>query len=268
MENSRASNLPLPKYHRVYLVLRQQLDEGRFADGVPGELTLMESFGVSRVTVRRALEQLASEGLITRHPGRATLPTRARVSEGAATPVAPSQTQLTGLLENLVSMGLRTSVHVMGLETLAASESVAQALDVSTGDRVQKAVRVRSTREGPLSRITTWVPLTVARPFTRRELSRKPILLLLEEDGVRVGRAEQTITAVLADAESAQHLDVPIGGPLLAVRRLIYDDKDRPVQWLHGLYRPDRYEYQMQLSRVGGIDAKVWVSKELSAQFH
>jgi GntR family transcriptional regulator len=56
--------------------------------------------------------------------------------------------------------------------------------------------------------------------------------------------------------------------PLLAVRRLIYDDKDRPVQWLHGLYRPDRYEYRMQLSRVGGIDAKVWVSKELSAQFH
>jgi GntR family transcriptional regulator len=165
-------------------------------------------------------------------------------------------------------MGLRTSVNVTGLETLAASESVAQALDVSVGERVQKAVRVRSTREGPLSRITTWVPLSVARAFTRRELSRKPILLLLEEDGVRVGRAEQTITAVLADAESAQQLDVSIGGPLLAVRRLIYDDKDRPVQWLHGLYRPDRYEYQMQLSRVGGIDAKVWVSKELSAQFH
>ena len=98
MENSRASDLPLPKYHRVYLVLRQQLDEGRFADGVPGELTLMESFGVSRVTVRRALEQLAAEGLITRHPGRATLPTRTRVSEGSAATAPSSQTQLTGLL--------------------------------------------------------------------------------------------------------------------------------------------------------------------------
>jgi GntR family transcriptional regulator len=55
---------------------------------------------------------------------------------------------------------------------------------------------------------------------------------------------------------------------LLAVRRLIYDEDERPVQWLHGLYRPDRYEYQMQLSRVGSIDAKVWVSQELSANFH
>ncbi len=266
MKNARAS-LPLPKYHRVYLVLRQQLDEGRFAQGLPGEHALMAQFGVARVTVRRALEQLASEGRITRHPGRATQPT-ATVAAMQGEGVEPSQTQLTGLLENLVSMGLRTSVQVLDLDTLAAPSSVAQVLRIETGAAVQKAVRVRSTREGPLSRITTWVPLCVARGFTRRELTKKPILLLLEEAGVSVGRAEQTIGAVLADAEVAADLDVPVGGPLLSVRRLIYDDKDRPVQWLQGLYRPDRYEYQMQLSRVGGIDAKVWVSKELSAQFH
>ena len=54
-----ASALPLPKYHRIYLVLREQLQEGRFAAGLPGELALMQQFGVARVTVRRALEQLA-----------------------------------------------------------------------------------------------------------------------------------------------------------------------------------------------------------------
>lgn len=59
-----------------------------------------------------------------------------------------------------------------------------------------------------------------------------------------------------------------VGSALLAVRRLVFDTRDRPVQYLHGLYRPDRYEYQMQLSRVGDIDAKVWVSREASAQFH
>jgi GntR family transcriptional regulator len=72
----------------------------------------------------------------------------------------------------------------------------------------------------------------------------------------------------LADADAAQHLSVSVGSALLAVTRLIHDQAGRPVQWLHGLYRPDRYEYQMELSRVGGIDAKVWVSRELSAQFH
>jgi len=66
--------LPLPKYHQIYLVLREQLDEGRFADGLPGELALMQQFAVARVTVRRALELLAAEGLIAREPGRGTRP--------------------------------------------------------------------------------------------------------------------------------------------------------------------------------------------------
>jgi GntR family transcriptional regulator len=145
---------------------------------------------------------------------------------------------------------------------------VAQALRLSEGDRVQKAVRVRSTREGPLSHITTWVPLSIAKDFGRKELAKKPILLLLEESGVKVGRAAQSISARLADAILAQQLEVAIGSALLDVRRLIFDEDDQPIQWLHGLYRPDRYEYQMQLSRVGSIDAKVWISKELSARFH
>jgi GntR family transcriptional regulator len=133
---------------------------------------------------------------------------------------------------------------------------------------VQKALRVRSTREGPLSLITTHVPAVLARSFGRRELARQPILLLLEASGVRIGRATQTISARLADATAARELDVQVGSALLAVTRLIFDDHERPVQWLHGLYRPDRYQYQMQLSRVGNIDAKLWVSTELSAQFH
>jgi GntR family transcriptional regulator len=227
----------------------------------------MQQFSVARVTVRRALEQLAQEGLISREPGRGTRAIGRPQPPGAAAN-DPMRTQLTGLLENLVSMGLRTSVKVLDVDTVSASDAVAAALRLQPGDPVQKAVRVRSTRAGPLSHITTYVPADVARRFGRRELSRKPILLLLEESGVKVGRAVQTISARLADAEVAGHLDLAVGSALLAVRRLIYDEQERPVQWLHGLYRPDRYEYEMQLSRVGSIDAKVWVSNDLSAQFH
>lgn len=258
--------LPMPKYHQIYLVLREQLHEGRFEQGLPGELALMEQFGVARVTVRRALEQLASEGLISREPGRGTrsLLRASRAPEGSDR----QRAKLSGLLENLVSMGLRTTVKVLTVEVIHAPSLVAEALQMAPGASVQKAVRVRSTREGPLSHITTYVPASVARSFGRQELSKKPILMLLEEAGVKVGRAHQTISARLADAETARHLDTAVGSALLSVRRLIYDHDDRPVQWLHGLYRPDRYEYEMQLSRVGSIDAKVWVSKELHAPFH
>lgn len=260
--------MPMPKYHQIYLVLREQLHEGRFERGLPGELALMHQFGVARVTVRRALEQLAAEGLISREPGRGT---RSLVGEAAPAqaPAADGQrTHLNGLLENLVTMSLHTTVRVLTVETIGAPGAVAEALQVPPGAPVQKAVRVRSTREGPLSHITTYVPGEIARRFGRKELATKPILVLLEESGVKVGRAHQTVSARLADTEVARHLDLAVGSALLAVRRLIYDAQERPVQWLHGLYRPDRYEYEMQLSRVGDIDAKVWVSKELSAQFH
>ena len=161
---------------------------------------------------------------------------------------------------------MRATVAVLEVETVTASAQVASALQIAQGDPVQKAIRVRSTKEGPLSHITTYVPGDIARQFGRRELARKPILMLLEEAGVAVGRARQTISARLADVLVARHLDVAVGSALLAVRRVVFDAQERPIQWLHGLYRPDRYEYEMQLSRIGSIDARVWVSKDLSAQ--
>ncbi len=260
--------MPLPKYHQIYLVLREQLHEGRFAEGLPGELALMAQFGVARVTIRRALEQLASEGLIARNPGRRTRALAPAATGEGGDGRGMARANLRGLLENLVTMGLHTSVKVIEVATITASSQVAEALQMRLGEPVQKAVRVRSTKEGPLSHITTYVPDSIARRFGRRELSKKPILVLLEESGVKVGRAHQTISARLADNVLAQHLDVSVGSALLAVRRLIYDEDERPVQWLHGFYRPDRYTYEMQLSRVGSIDAKVWVSKDVSAQFN
>jgi GntR family transcriptional regulator len=260
-----APAVPLPKYHQVYLVLREQLAEGRFSDGVPPELRLVQQFGVARATVRKALERLAAEGLIDRRPGRGTRPRRHDSSTAAA---APANGRLAGLLGNIVHMGLQTQVKVLSCNVVAAVPAVAQRLALPARARVQKAVRVRASHLGPLSHITTWVPHELARAFGRRELAREPILLLLERAGVRIGRATQSISACPADATVAARLGVAKGTALLAVERVVYDSNERPVQWLQGLYRPDRYQYEMQLSRVGGIDAKVWVSTELSAQFH
>ena len=270
-----ASALPLPKYHQVYLVLREQLSEGAYAGGVPAEMRLMEQFGVARVTVRKALDQLAAEGLIARAAGRGTVALQPRSAQAHGRKAASRATggpdgraQLSGLLENIVTMGLRTAVKVVSCEVVAASEGVAQQLALEIGAPVQKAVRVRSTREGPLSHITTHVPADLARGFGKRDLARKPILILLEESGVRIAGATQTISARLADATVAPLLGVSVGSALLAVNRLMRDDRQRPVQWLQGLYRPDRYQYEMQLSRVGSVDAKLWLSTELSAPFH
>jgi len=262
-----ASVLPLPKYHQIYLVLREQLQEGRFAQGLPPELALSKEFGAGRVTVRRALEQLSNEGLIIRRAGRGTHPAPAPVDlKDAGTPGARRRgtTGLSGLLENIVSMSLRTTVKVIDLRTIPASHSVAEALQLLVGAKVQKAVRRRSSKLGPVSHITTYVPDALARGFGRKDLLRHPILRLIEQSGVEMGRARQTVSARQADAAVARELGVAVGTALLAVHRLVFDIHDRPVQWLHGLYRPDRYEYQMDVSQVGSVDARISVKESLS----
>ncbi|MEO6626235.1 MAG: GntR family transcriptional regulator [Burkholderiaceae bacterium] len=259
--------LPLPKYHQIYLVLREQLRDGQFVDGLPPEMVLTQQFSAGRVTVRRALEQLAAEGLIIRQPGRGTRP--APHLDTAGKTVRPGDgvgkaSRLSGLLENLVAVSLRTAVKVLEWRTISAPPDVAQALLIPVGAKVKKGVRLRSLPEGPLSQITTYVPEELARRFGRAELARKPILRLLEEYGVELGRAQQTVSARQADAVVARDLDVAVGTALLAVRRLVYDTQDRPVQWLHGLYRPDRYEYRMEISQVGSSDATILVKENLS----
>lgn len=262
-----ASALPLPKYHRIYLVLREQLHEGRFAQGLPPEMVLSKEFGAGRVTVRRALEQLADEGLIVRRAGRGTHPVPAAgavVRDTGQGGPRQAGKGMSGLLENIVSMSMRTSVKVIEVRTIHASHSVAAALQIPFGAMVQKAVRCRSTKLGPVSHITTYVPDELAQRFGRKDLLRKPILRLIEESGVEMGRARQTVSARQADGTVARELDVAVGTALLAVNRLVFDVNDRPVQWLHGLYRPDRYEYQMDVSQVGSVDARISVKESLS----
>ena len=262
-----ATILPLPKYHQIYLVLREQLHEGRFVQGLPSEMVLSKEFGAGRVTVRRALEQLSNEGLITRRAGRGTHPAPVEVVPPGGGPQSArrrGKKGLSGLLENIVSMSLRTSVKVLEWRTISAPFDVAQALQIPVGAKVKKGVRRRSLPEGPLSHITTYVPDDLANRFGRSDLARKPILRLIEESGVELGRAHQTVSARQADAAVATELDVAVGTALLAVRRLVFDVNDRPVQWLHGLYRPDRYEYQMDVSQVGSIDARISVKESLS----
>jgi len=259
------SSWPVPKYHQIYLVLREQLHEGRFTGGVPGEFALMREFGVGRVTVRKALERLAAEGLIRRTPGRGTvpLPLQHRASAGLDSESADGE-RVGAWFENLSGAASGASVKVVSVQVLPAPPSVAEALAIAPGAPVQKAQRVRVVPEGPLSHITTYVPRALA-PFGRRELARKPILVLMEQAGTPIGRATQSVSARLADAEVAHQLDVAVGSALLSVQRLVFDRRGQPVQWLLGLYRPDRYGYRMELPRVGGVDAKVWVSKAHAA---
>ena len=245
--------LPTPLYHQIYVLLREQILDGIYGAQalVPTEQELTHRFNVSRITAKRALDELAAEGLVVRRRGRGT-------SVARPLPTRPVRANITGLLENLLMMGLKTDVDILEFGYVPAPPDVARALKVATGAEVQRAVRVRSLDGVPLSYTTSYVPADLGRVYGRKHLATTPLLALLERAGCLIGSAEQTISATLADTMVAPRLGLRVGAPLLAVTRTVLDQTGRLVEHIHILYRPDRYNYRMKLSRVQGPATKLW----------
>lgn len=244
---------PTPLYHQIYAILRDEIVNGGYANGdiLPSEFELTHAYGVSRVTAKRALNELAADGLVSRERGRGTV-----VRYEAAT--APVQTSVEGLFENLLQMGLKTSVRLISFDYVPASDRIARVLGCDAGEEVQRAVRVRSLEGEPFSHLTTHVPASIGRSYSRGDLASLPLLGLLERCGVIVASARQTLTATIADARIAPLLDIQVGAPLLRISRTVYDQDAGAVEHITGLYRPDRYQYQMNLNRIEGGDRKIW----------
>lgn len=246
-------HLPTPLYHQIYVLLREQIISGAYPAhaALPTEHELMRRFRVSRVTAKRALDELAAEGLVERRRGRGT-----RVVE--ALRPAPVSGNISGLLENLLMVGLKTKIEIVDFDYVAAAPEVAKALAVVPGTEVQRSVRVRSRAGVPLSFTTSYVPASLGRTYGRKQLARQPLLALLEQAGVLIGSADQTISATLADTVVAPRLKVRVGSALLSVTRTVSDQDGRPVEYINILYRPDRYQYRMKLARVQGAATKLW----------
>jgi len=241
------------KAKQVYLVLRDRILSGAvgFGSKLPTENELAQFHGVSRVTVRRALGELARERLIERRPSAGT-----RVIYRPAP--APITADISGVLANLADMGRRTAVELLSFDYVPAEGAVAQALGAGPDQLLQRSVRVRSVDGLPFSYLTTHVPESVSMTFTRQELASRPLLDLLERAGVKVEHARQRISAGLATPDVAEALDVRTGSPLIELVRVVYDQAGRGVEHLHALYRPDRYAFEIDLVRSGADKTKSW----------
>ncbi len=250
-----ASGVPL--YRQIMVILTNRISAGtlRPGDAVPGEAAVCAEFGVSRITARRALNELAAMGRVVRERGRGT-----RVLPFEPSPAAMT-TSLDGLFENVGHMGRTTSVKILDTRYLPATVHVAQTLELSEGAVVQRAVRVRTLTGAPMSYLVTIVPEEIGHRIEGQDLSRTPLLLLLEEAGVPVASATQTISATVADAEVARALSVPAGSPLIEVNRLVRDEDGRPVEMIRVLYRPELYRFEISMRRVTADAGRTWESE-------
>ena len=221
-------------HRQVYLVLRDRLLAGVFQPGeqLPPEPALCEQFGVSRITLRRAVSDLEQEGLLERVQGRGTY---VRVQPSPA-PGGHAD----GYIEDLRHLTSDTTVKVLELGDVPAPPRVAARLQVPVGALVQRSVRLRVRQGQPMVLLTAWVPMRLAANITRADLTRHSLNQLLAERGVRVGRLVQEIGAALADPLQAERLQVEVGSALIVADRLLHDQAGQPVEFVTMQLSPQR----------------------------
>jgi GntR family transcriptional regulator len=249
------ASLPIPLYHQIYLLLRDKIRAGTLMPGVvlPGEQDLAKLFAVSRITVKRSLNELASDGLVERHRGRGTV-----VLASSVLPVVKGSFDT--LIKSLHTMGIETQVELLDVEIVEAEDSIARHLALPPKALVQRATRRRKLEGEPFSHVVSFVPHDIARHYTDADLAVTPLLVLLERAGAAAQSAEQWITAVAADPLIAAALGVPASTALLRVERVMRSANGTPVQLIHAHYRPDRFQYHVISHQRHGSagDANRW----------
>ena len=232
---------PPSLYVQLHQHLMERIRAGEFGPSVPlpTEMELCEQYGVSRITVRRALDALADERLISRRRGVRTF-----VVEPLVKSVA-----LTGSLDDAISYSGDLSLKLLSTEEVRPSPVVAQALRLGAGEPVRRLEAIAASAGEPFAYAEYYLPRAVSALFDPTDLqARVPVLRAIEQKlGRRITSARQTVEPVIADRVVADYLGMKPRAPLLKVVRTYFTAEDMPVKTDIVRYHPERYRYTVQL---------------------
>lgn len=233
-----------PLYQQIKELLTRSLQAGEWLPGqaIPSEMDLAARFRVSQGTVRKAVDELATENLLVRRQGKGTF---------VATH-AEERTQYR-FLRLMTDAGGAPGLQrrLIGCRRQRAAADVARSLGLKSGDPVVEIRRVLQSAETPVVLDEIQLPGALFKGLTAEKLSawKGPMYGLFEaEFGVRMIRAEEKIRAVAADEVQARELGVAAGAPLLSVERLSFTYGDKPVELRRGLYRTEHHHYRNELN--------------------
>jgi GntR family transcriptional regulator len=233
-----------PLYQQIKALITRSLQSGEWKPGeaIPSEMELAARFKVSQGTVRKAIDELATENLLVRRQGKGTF-----VATHAEEKI---QYRFLRLMPDDGEES-PTQRRVLDCRRLRAPADVARALELKSGDAAVQIRRLLLVRDKPIVLDDIWLHGALFKGLTAERLSdyRGPMYGLFEtEFGVRMIRAEEKIRAVAADAASARLLELDEGAPLLSVERRSHTYGDKPVELRRGLYNTASHFYRNELS--------------------
>jgi DNA-binding GntR family transcriptional regulator len=230
---------PVPLYFQVAQQIEGAIHDGKLAPGdrISNEVALADQLGLSRPTIRQAIQTLVDKGLLVRKRGVGTQVVNAPIRRTV---------ELTSLYDDLTRSGLTPTTSVLGLQLVDPDDVARQRLNISAGERVWRLDRLRAAKGEPLALMCNVVPSSVT-DLSLVDLSRVGLYEHFRGQAINLRVAHQVIGARTVDSREAKLLGGRKGDPVLTMERTSYDDQGRAVEYGLHLYRPDRYAYETTL---------------------
>ncbi|WPH15909.1 GntR family transcriptional regulator [Variovorax paradoxus] len=242
MASSLAKQAGTLLHKQLFVVLQQQILRGVLAEGdrLPTQEELCGAYGVSRITVRRALADLQAAGLV-------------RNEQGVGSFVAPVSTvrkppPTLGFVDTLRQVVEETKVQVLDLAMARCPAHIAMALQIEADSPAVHVMRTRSRKNVPLMLLEAWLPPRFESLVTREALARRPLFNLVSNEEKDVGRVTQEVNAELADPFTASVLGIELNSAVLRIERLVHDLQQRPIQFLAIRSTPTRSRLLMDIA--------------------
>ena len=228
-------------YHQLVDLLRERMETGMIPhDKLPSERELTAQYGVSRTTVRLALQELESTGYIYRRHGKGTFVSDIK-KEAADLAAAYSFT------EQMKSLGRNPETRILSFEKVEADKFISQHLNLSLGESVFKISRLRIADREPLMIEDTYLPVKFFLSLTDQLLRSKPLYDLFSEDFDQTVRlADEELYASIASKDDAKQLMIPEGAPVLHLARQTYNMKNEIIEFTLSVARADQFHYQIR----------------------
>ncbi len=234
-------------YHQVLAALHEQIESGgiRVGDRLPSEAELVQDYGVSRTTARRALDELRRQGLVRREPGRGTFLSSPRLRTNLA--------YLRSFTEEINSRGYEPGARVVSRVVTTAGKEVAAKLEMGVGEEVLCVRRLRLADGRPIFVCDSYLPAGRIPELKQADYSIVSLTELFHEiTGQKVDRAYQWIGAAAATADVATLLELEQGAPVLKVERVTFVSGDVPIESVIAFFHPGRYQHYNELSSRPG----------------
>ncbi|MDD3822954.1 MAG: GntR family transcriptional regulator [Sphaerochaetaceae bacterium] len=236
----KRTNLPL--YYQIEQVLRERIMDGTFKEGsmIPPESQLEKEFQVSRITVRRAVENLVQLGLLRKQQGIGTTVTKSYIDDDI--------NSLEGFTEKMERQGHRVSSTLLEAHYVVPSEPISVCLGLPAGTKVLLISRVRNVDGAPLALFNTYIPPNLG--ITDKEDFSGSLFEVYERHGIVPTYSDRTIRAINVCKRTAELLQINVNDAALQLNYEVFDGDGRPIEYDEGIYRGDWYQYKMRIYRT------------------